>query len=91
MRGNKTKRSIQVSGTGKVYQGNGRVVGIFVQTSSSMTLKLWDNDQAGSGNVILNTTAAITAPAFFPFEADFLTGVYATVGGTGTAAIVVEV
>ena len=85
-----TKRSIQLSATGKAYDGGGRVVGIFVQTSSSLTLKLWDG-QTATGNVILNTTAAITAPAYFPFEADFQTGLFVTFGGTGSIAIVIQV
>lgn len=84
------RRSIQASGTGSVFKGSGRIVGIFVQTSSSLTLKLWDDAATGQGNVILNTTAAITAPAFFPFSADFQNGCYATFGGTGSVAIVVE-
>lgn len=86
-----TLRSIQVAATGLAYQGPGRVKGIFVQTSSSLTLKLWDSASAASGNVILNTPAAITAPAFFPFEADFQSGVFVTFGGTGSIALVVEV
>ena len=84
-----TKRSIQVAATGKAFEGKGRVVGIFVQTSSSLTLKLWDG-VAAEGNVILNTTAAITAPAYYPFEADFLTGCYVTFGGTGSIALVIQ-
>lgn len=85
-----TKRAIQIAATGAAYVGNGRVVGIFVQTSSSLTLKLWDGLTA-TGNVILGTTAAITAPAYFPFEADFQTGVFVTFGGTGSIALVIEV
>lgn len=86
---NKTKRAIQVAATGKAFDGAGRVVGIFVQTSSSLTLKLWDG-HAAAGNVILNTTAAITAPAYFPFEADFQTACFVTFGGTGSITLVVE-
>lgn len=85
-----TKRSIQVAATGKAYEGAGRVVGIFVQTSSSLTLKLWDGVTA-KGNVILGTTAAITAPAFYPLQADFQNGVFVTFGGTGSIALVVEI
>lgn len=85
----KTVRSIQVAATGKAFQGDGRVKGIFVQTSSSLTLKLWDGVTA-AGNVILNTTAALTAPAFYPIEADFQTGVFVTFGGTGSIALLIE-
>lgn len=85
-----TRRSIQVAATGKVFDGAGTIRGIFVQTSSSLTLKLWDSNSAASGPVILNTTAAITAPQFYPFEASFVNGVWATFGGTGSIAIVIE-
>lgn len=69
-----------------IPDGDARIVGIFVTTSSSLTLKLWDNT-AASGTVILPTTAAITAPAYFPFEATVKNGCFCTFGGTGTVTI----
>ncbi len=85
-----TRHAINLTATGQVVVGSGRVVGIFATTSSSLTLKLWDDGWSGTGNVVLPTTAAITAPAFYPFSADFTVGLFCTFGGSGTVTIVVE-
>lgn len=70
------------SASAKIEDGPGTIVGIFVTSSSSLTLKAWDNNVA-SGNVIFDTTAAITAPAYYPITAAFRTGLFITIGGTG--------
>ena len=85
----KPKTSVRLAATGLVSGVPGRLVGIFVQTSSSLTLKLWDNN-AASGGVIIDTTATISAPAFYPIEVDFNTALFATFGGTGSVAFIIE-
>lgn len=69
--------------------GDYRIVGIAFSTSTSLTIKLWDNT-AGSGNVLLNTTAAITAPAFWQLRVSGTNGCYVTFGGTGSISIYYE-
>jgi hypothetical protein len=64
-------------------------VGFFVCTSTSLTLKLWDNDQAASGNVLLATTGTL-AIGWYPIPVSYAVGVYATFGGTGTVTFVYE-
>ena len=63
-----------------VKSGSGRVVGIFVASSSSGTIKLWDNTSAAT-TVLVNTFSA-TAATWYPTPFAFGTGLYITVGGT---------
>jgi hypothetical protein len=58
----------------------GRLTGIFVASSTSGTIKLWDNT-AASGTVLVNTFSA-TAATWYPLPFAFGTGLYITVGGT---------
>ena len=62
-----------------VKTGGGSVIGIHVNSSSSGTIKLWDNT-AASGSVIVNTYSA--AIGWNPMPFIFMTGLYITVGGT---------
>jgi hypothetical protein len=80
---------VQLAATGQVIQGDGRLCGFFVCTTSSLTLKLWDNFSAASGNVLLATTAALSV-GWYPCPVSFGVGVYATFGGTGTVTFVYE-
>jgi len=66
--------------------GDGRIVGIMVGSSTSLTLKIWDGPGA-AGTVLLDTTAAITAPAHYPFRATFKNGGFVTFGGTGKITV----
>lgn len=76
-----------LSGSGAIAPDGGfRIVGIFVSTSASLTLKLWDNP-AAAGTVLLATTAAITAPAYYPVRVSGANGGFCTFGGTGTITI----
>lgn len=80
-------QTTSLSGSGvAVPDGGARIVGIMVSTSTSLTLKLWDNT-AGSGTVLMNTTAAITAPVFWPVRITCKAGCYVTFGGTGTITV----
>ena len=63
-----------------VKTGFGRLVGMYVNSTSAGTVKLWDNT-AASGTVINNTiTPAIGYHNLG--NASFATGLYATIGGT---------
>lgn len=63
-----------------VKTGNGQLVGMYVNSTSTGTIKFWDNT-AGSGTVIFNTiTPAI---GYHPLgEVAFTTGLYATIANT---------
>ena len=74
------------SASAKIVEGGGELLGIYVASSSSLTLKVWDGVTA-AGPVIVNTTAAITAPGFHPMPATFVNGIYVTIGGTGNYSV----
>lgn len=63
-----------------VKTGTGKLLGIFVASSSSGTIKLWDNTSAAT-TVLVNTFSA-TAATWYPLPYKFATGLYITVGGT---------
>ena len=63
-----------------VKTGAGQVVGIFVASSSSGTLKLWDNTSAAT-TILVNTFSAVAA-TWYPLPFSFTVGLYVTVGGT---------
>lgn len=69
------------SASAVIETGNGELIGIFVSSSSSGTLKAWDN-VAASGTVIFDTTDTITAPCFLACPANFSNGLFVTIGGT---------
>ncbi len=57
------------------------VVGVFVNSTTGGTLKLWDNT-AGSGTVV-NNTITFASAGYYPLgNALTATGLYATIGGT---------
>ena len=66
----------------------GKMLGVFCASSSSGTLKLWDNT-AASGTVIVNTFN-LTAATFYEIPASFANGCYATIGGTADISIFVS-
>lgn len=68
--------------------GPGVLGGIFVSTSTALTIKVWDSLTA-TGTVILETTAALTAGQFLRIPAGFGTGCFITVGGVGTFTVFV--
>jgi hypothetical protein len=63
-----------------VKTGEGYLIGVFVASSSSGTIKLWDNT-AGSGAILVNTFSAL-AGQWYPIPVRFKTGLFITVGGT---------
>ena len=77
-----------LTASGVVKADQGVLLGVIVSSSSSLTIKLWDSATAASGTVLVDTTAAITAPTYIPLPVAFSNGCYATLGGTGSAAFV---
>lgn len=69
-----------ITASTKIKEGDGVLVGMYVNSTSSGTIKFWDNT-AGSGTVINNTiTPAIGYHDLG--EAAFTTGLYATIANT---------
>lgn len=69
-----------LSASAAVKTGFGRLVGMYVNSTSAGTVKLWDNT-AGSGTVINNTiTPAVGYHNLGNIS--FNVGLYATLGGT---------
>jgi hypothetical protein len=77
-----------ISASAVIKAGEGELLGILVSSSTSGTLKAWDNATAASGTVIFNTTAAITAPMWIPCPAAFVNGLFITIGGTADICVV---
>jgi hypothetical protein len=71
---------LNVTASGVIKASSGFLTGIFVNSTSAGTLKLYDNATAASGNVICNTFTPQTG--WNPLPVHFQNGVYATVGGT---------
>jgi len=69
-----------ITGSQVIKGSPGTLAGIFDNSSTSGTLKLYDNATAGSGTVINNTFTP--ALGWNPNPAPFYNGLYATVGGT---------
>lgn len=63
-----------------VKTGEGHIVGIFVASSSSGTIRVWDNTSAAT-TVLVNTFSAV-AGTWYPLPFRFKTGCYVDVGGT---------
>lgn len=63
-----------------VKTGEGTIVGIFVASSSSGTIKLWDNTSAAT-TVLVNTFSAIGG-TWYPLPFRFTTGLYVDISGT---------
>jgi hypothetical protein len=76
-----TYKDIAASTSG-VLAVPGVLHGMFVNSSSSGTLKLYDNASAQSGTVINNTTGTL-AVGYYPLgDAALVNGLSVTVGGT---------
>lgn len=81
---NPTAKYLNGSTSQAVKNTAGTVYGIYVNSHSSGTIKLWDNT-AGSGTVLLNTITLAAGPQFVELPAvgvSFYTGLFITVGGT---------
>lgn len=76
----KGTKSVNLSGSGLVLTGPGYLHGIFVASTTSGTIKVWDNT-AGSGTVLVNTFTP-TAPGWYELPFAFSTGCYVTLANT---------
>lgn len=77
-----------LSASGLVKTGSGKVVGVVINSHTSGTLKLWDAVTATTP-VLFNTMTFAVGERFIPlFDAAFSTGLYATIGGTADITIV---
>jgi hypothetical protein len=74
-----------LSASGLVRTGAGQLLGIFVASSSSGTVKVWDNTSAAT-TVIVNTTS-VSAGTFYPMPFAFNTGLFITIGGTADITV----
>jgi len=81
-------KTSNITASGLVKTGAGKVFGVFVSSSTAGTLKLWNNT-AGSGTVLVNTFTGVagTYHSFGNDGLDFTTGLYVTVGGTIDCAL----
>jgi hypothetical protein len=69
-----------LSASALVATGRGRLAGIFVASSSSGTIKIWDNT-AGSTTVLVNQFS-VSGATWYPLPFPFHAGCYITLGGT---------
>ena len=74
--------------SGLIKTGSGRLVGMYVNSTTAGTVKLWDNTSA-AGTVMFNTiTPAIGFHSFG--NTAFNTGLFLTTGGTIDLTLVYE-
>jgi hypothetical protein len=76
-----TGAPVNMTASGAAATGSAQLIGVFCASSSSGTLKLYDNASAASGTVVVNTFS-LTAGTFYPIPASLANGLYATIGGT---------
>ncbi|UGQ44964.1 hypothetical protein [Massilia endophytica] len=76
-----TGAPVNKTATGVVATASAQLIGVFCASSSSGTLKLYDNASAASGTVVVNTFS-LTAATFYPIPASLANGLHATIGGT---------
>lgn len=77
-----------ISASGLVKTGNGRIKGVIINSHTAGTLKLWDAVSAAVP-VICNTMTFAVGERFVPlFNIEFTIGLYATIGGAADITIV---
>ena len=74
-----------LSASAQVRAGPGALLGVFVASSSSGTIKLWDSLTAANA-IIINTTS-VTGGTFYPIPVVFGTGLYCTIAGTADITV----
>jgi hypothetical protein len=79
-----------ISASGLVKTGHGRIIGIVVNSHSSGTVKLWDSLTAAN-TVLFNTmTLAVGERYINLFDVAFDTGLYVTIGGTADITVIYQ-
>lgn len=80
-------QSTNLSGSGAIApDGAIRIVGIMVRSSSSLTLKIWDNPAAAGTAIPMDTTGVLSI-GYLPIRASLANGGFCTFGGTGSITI----
>jgi hypothetical protein len=82
------KAGVVLAASGGAVVGDGQLVGFFVGSTSSLTLKIWDALSA-AGNVLLDTTGVL-AVGWYALPVTFNTGIFVTFGGTGKITLVYQ-
>lgn len=78
-----------ITASAMVKEGAGRLVGIFVASTTSGTIKVWDNITA-TAPVIVNTFTPAAA-TYYPFpDATFTRGLFITLANTIDCTIFFE-
>ena len=70
-----------VTASGLVKTGPGIINTVVVTAGIGVTVKLWDGTTA-AGPVLMDTTVPMTPLMTIPLNAGFVTGLFATIGGT---------
>lgn len=76
---------VNFTSSGQVKTGKGFLVGIFVASSSSGTIKLWDNTSAATTTIVNTFTA--NAGTWYPLPFPFSVGLFITITGTVDCSI----
>lgn len=78
-----------ITASGLIVTGRGRLLGIFVASASvTPTIKVWDALSA-AGTVIVNTFTPFGGQ-YYPIPAKFKTGCYVTISGTVDCTVFTE-
>ena len=85
----KSSKYTNLTASALIKEGAGEVSGFIVNSNTSGTLKLWDALTATTP-VLMNTYTFGSGSSVvrFPAPINFLTGLYATIGGTADITIV---
>lgn len=71
---------VNLTASALVKTGTGRLVGMYVNSTTSGTIKFWDNTSAAGG--VINNTITPAIGYHDLGNANFGTGLYATIGAT---------
>lgn len=79
-----------LTASGLVKTGSGKIAGIVVNSHTSGTIKVWDNTSAAT-TVLFNTMTLGASERFIPlYDANFTTGCYVTIGGTADITVIFD-
>ena len=71
-----------------ITRGAGKLIGIFVASASSGTVKVWD--QTSAATPVLVNTFSVAAATFYRIPARFKNGLFVTIGGTVDCTVFYE-
>lgn len=73
------------SASALIYAGAGQLLGVFCASSTSGTVKFWDNTSAAAP-IIVNTTS-VAGGTWYRMPFSFTTGLYLTITGTADVTV----